>query len=297
MQILDPGTMPGNLEGPFTSWYPDGKLRAHGGYRSEGASSVPDGLWVFWKPDGTRALAGHYQRGTPVGCFSVWDASGVEHIGIATAGIVHEQPCAAPSEAELAIVEGRVPTPEPSAPWGDASVAGFVGPNGIGATAPSQDVAHGMTLAFSASARKYLGRLRLGPFAGVRLGDDAGDGAYVAGAGVAWELPRFHPRIDSEIGAEIGVARILVNPERVGKIANQPLVFWSTLPAIQATFAIALTPAIAATAALRVEGVPAFGVAGTSTYCSFTACDAPVTETWQVGGFAYGATLGLRLLL
>lgn len=291
-----PQPVTGGVDGPYTAWYPSGVKAARGTYRSAGRTSLPEGLWAFWSPDARLQAVGHYHHGEPVGCFAMYDEKWVRHSGTGDPADFHEQTCAPPSDQELAALEGTVPE-RPHDPWGDAAVDVLFGPTSIGASASGQDVEHGMTLAISGRARKYLGRLRLGPFAQVRVGDDAGDSAYAAGAGVAWQLPRFHPRIDTEIGAELGFARILVNPERGMKVANDPLVFWSTLPALQATFAFALSPMLAATAALRAEGVPAFGVTGTSTYCSFTACDAPTTETWNVGGFAYGVTFGLRMQL
>ena len=145
---------------------------------------------------------------------------------------------------------------------------------------------------FSASARLHLGRLRLGPTVDLRPGTDSSDVAYAAGLTAAWQLPRFHPRIDTEIAAELGVERISVTPERDGRIGTSTLAFWSALPGVQAAIAIALTPALAAVVGVRVDGVPAHGVDADTEYCGAT-CEAR-TETWQVGGLSYGVAAGLR---
>ena len=47
---------------------------------------------------------------------------------------------------------------------------------------------------------------------------------------------------------------------------------------------------------VRVDAVPVRNADRNVTYCDLS-CIAPMQETWQIGDFAYGATLGLRLLL
>jgi len=293
-QLQDPGAMPGGFEGPFTAWYANGKLRAHGSYRDEGTRSVPDGLWVFWRPDGTRSLAGHYQRGTAVGCFAVWDEHGIEHVGVAVAGVVHEQACTPVGEDELAIIEGRVPTPVPRAPWADASVMLLAGPGDIGARTPGQDVNHGMPFTARATARVRLGHWRIGPSVGYAPGGDANDSVISAALGGAWGM-QLHPRIEAEIGAEVGGERITVDAFRGGKEALEPLVFSSPVVAANATLAFALSPVLTAIAGVRVEDAPEHDEQRDTIYVPVTG--GATRETWQVGGFAVNAMIGLRLLV
>lgn len=153
-----------------------------------------------------------------------------------------------------------------------------------------------MTLAFSATARKRFGRLRVGPTIGVRFANENQAQGLAAGGSIGWQLPSFHPRIDAEVSAELGVQRISVTAERRMKPGTGSLAFWSPLPAVQLGIAFALSPSLEALAQVRVDGVPVRNADRDVTYCDIN-CFAPVHETWQIGGFSYGLTLGVRLRL
>jgi hypothetical protein len=293
-----PAAMPGGVDGPFTSWYPNGAVESHGRYVSYGARSVPEGLWAFWHPNGQRWVIGNYHRGEPVGCFAEWDENGKRSTGTVQGDQLHVEPCTPPPDDELAVIEGRARPHDESPAWGDVSLQGFAGPNHLGATNGEQISPNpGMTLAFSATARKWIGRLRVGPTVGVRVGDNSDGMGLVAGGTVGWELPSFHPRIDAEVSAELAVQRISVTAARSMQPGTASLSFWSPLPAVQAGVAFALSPDLAAVATVRVDGVPARSVDRDVVYCDFFSCYAPVHETWQIGTFAYGVNLGLRLVL
>ena len=292
LEIARPVAMTGTA-GPFTSWYANGALESHGRYDAE---STPEGLWAFWYPDGRRRVLGVYHRGQPIGCFAAWDADGTRNTGIVDGERLHVEPCTPPGDTELAIVEGRVQAPADDPAWAEVTVQAFAGPNRIGASSADQlDRDPAMTLAFAATARARLGRLRVGPTFGVRVGDTTGALALSGGVSVAWQLPTFHPRIETTIGAELGLQRIEVTAARSTQPGIASLAFWSPLPAVQADLAIALSPSLAVVASLRVDGTPRFDVARDVTYCDSIGCYAPAHETWRVGGFAYGAALGLRL--
>lgn len=296
--IGNPAAMPAGVDGPYTSWYPNGALHAHGRYISDGPRSLPEGLWAFWYPSGKRSVFGLYHRGEPTGCFAQWDENGNETTGTVQGDQLHVEPCTPPPDAELAIIEGRSHPTDPSVVWGDFSLQGFAGPNHLGAVNNDQIYRDpGMTFAFSASVRKRIGRLRVGPVLGVRVGDAADGLGLVGGGSIAWALPRFHSRIDTELSAELAVQRIELTAGRSSQPGTANVSFWSPLPAAQAQIAFALSPSLEAVVGFRVDGVPARGMDRDVRYCALFGCSLPVHETWQVGGFAFGADLGLRLLI
>ena len=297
LDLMHPPALPGGADGPFTSWYASGALASHGDYVDFGARSVPEGLWAFWHPNGQRWVVGNYHRGLPVGCFATWDEAGKRSTGTVDGDQLHVEPCTPPADDELLVVEGRVRAPDESPTWGDVSLQGLAGPNHIGASNGDQvDPDPAMTFAFSVTARKRFGRLRVGPTLGVRFANDNQSWGLAAGGSIGWELPSFHPRIDAEVSAELGAQRISVTAVRSMKPGTGSLAFWSPLPAVQLGIAVALSPSLEALAQVRLDGVPVHNTDRDVTYCDLN-CAAPVHETWQIGGFAYGATLGLRLLL
>jgi hypothetical protein len=291
-----PTAMPGGIEGPFTSWYATGAIESHGSYVNTGARSVPEGTWGFWYPDGRRRTLGVYHRGLPEGCFAVWDEHGTRSTGFVDGEQLRVEACAPPPDDDLRVAEGRE-QPEEGTAWGDISLQGFAGPNKIGASNAGQvEPDPGMTFAFSASARRRIGRLRVGPVVGVRVADSTNYFAYDGGATIGWELPSFHPRIDAEVSAELGVQHTSVTAIRSTQPGSASLAFWSPLPAVQIGFAFALSPNIEALLAVRADGVPTRNVDRDVVYCDL-GCAAPVQETWQIGGLAYGVNLGLRLVI
>jgi hypothetical protein len=244
--IGHPAAMPGGVEGPFTSWYPNGRLHSYGTYVSDGARSVPDGLWAFWHDNGQRWVIGKYQHGEPVGCFAQWDEDGHAATGVVTGDQLHVSSCTPPRDDEVAVVEGRAQVKPESRAWGDVSVEGLMGPNHLGAANPDQvSPDPGVTVAFTATARKRIGRLRVGPMFGLRWADSGEGTGYTGAVSVGWELPSFHPRLDAEVSAELAIERLDVTALR-RNLGTASLAFWSPLPAIQAGVAFELSPGLAA---------------------------------------------------
>ncbi|HEY5926909.1 MAG TPA: hypothetical protein VIV11_34720 [Kofleriaceae bacterium] len=296
--LVQPTAMPGGIEGPFTSWYASGALQSHGGYKNYGGRSVPEGVWAFWYDNGQRRVLGEYARGVPQGCFAVWDETGRRETGIVEGDQLRVEVCTPPSDDDIVAIEGGGGRAARTPASSDFSLQAMAGPNRFGTANPDQVIQDpAMTLAFIASARKHLGRLRLGPIAGARLGNDPGYMALAIGGTAAWQLPSFHSRIDAEVSADLAAQRLRVTiAERRTQPGVASLEFWSPLPALQVSFAFALSPNLEALASARVDGFPARDVEREVVYCNFT-CLAPVQETWRVGGVAYGAALGLRLVL
>jgi hypothetical protein len=294
--FVQPTGMPGGIEGPFTSWYPNGTLAAHGSYLHFGARSVPHGLWTFWYPDGRRRTLGQYHRGQPQGCFAAWDEAGQRKTGTLEGDVLRVADCTPPADDEVVAIErGAKETTSPASY--DFHLLGMAGPNRIGA-ANHMQVAQdpGMTVALSAAARKHLGPLRVGPLVGARIANEAGYLAFAFGATAAWRLPSFHSRIDTELAVDLAVERIsIANAQRRMQRGVASLALWSPLPALQANMAIALSPNIDAVVGARVDGIPARDVDTDLIYCDYFGCVGPVRETWSVGGISYGIVLGLRL--
>ena len=288
--------LPGGAQGPFTSWYPNGAIESHGHYLDFGARSVPDGLWGFWYSTGQRRTFGAYHRGAPAGCFAVWDEDGTRHTGVVEGEQLRVEPCVPPPEDELLDVEGHGPARVARPGLGDISLQGFVGPGGIGARNAGQiDRDPALAAAFNLTARLRIGRLRIGPTFGLRSSDNASYRGFATGAVVAVGLPSLHPRLDADVGLELGAQYLTITAMRPNQLGTSDLRFWSPLGAVQLGIAFRLTPNLHALAAARVDGGPDRDVDRDVTYCAAGGCFAPVRETWQLGGFAYGASLGLRL--
>jgi hypothetical protein len=295
---LEPPTaMPHGVEGPFTSWHRNGALASHGRYVTRGGRSVPEGLWAFWYPDGQRLLFGNYHDGSPVGCFAHWDEHGAQTTGILNGTELHVAPCTPPPDGEMLVLEGRARPPELTPPWGDISVQVFAGPNRLGTSNPDQNTPEpAMTVAFSATARKRLGRLRVGPTFGLRIANQSEGYALLAGASIGWALPTFHPRIDAEVAADVDVEQIEVTAMRATERGTASVTFRSPLVGLQTGVALTLSPAVAAIATARIEGFPRREADRDVIYCDF-GCTSEIHETWQVGGFGWGVNVGLRLLI
>jgi hypothetical protein len=294
---IQPRPMTGGVQGPFTSWYADGSVEAHGHYLDFGARSVPDGLWAFWYPSGLRRTIGRYHRGEPTGCFATWDEAGVRSTGFVEGDQLRVAPCTPPADDELAEIEGRAASPERRA-WGDVSIQGFFGPGDLGASNDLQiDRDPSLQLAMNVAVRARFGRWRTGPVAAVRLSDNTDYRGTAVGGVLAMGLYAPHPRIDTEVSVELGAQYITAIAMRPMQLGVAGLSFWSPLGAAQLTGAFTLTPFLQAVASLRVEGSPIRDVDREVTYCAFAGCLPPQQETWSIGGFAYGLNVGLRLVL
>ncbi len=289
--------MPGGVQGPFTTWYPSGTISSHGHYLDFGARSVPDGLWGFWYPSGQRRTLGLYLRGVPMGCFAVWDEAGTRSTGYVEGEQLRIDGCTPPSDDELLAAEGRAGADQSGPVHGDISAHGFVGSGGIGARNSGQiERDPDLSAVFNLTARARFGRIRVGPTFGVRVSD--GIGSYLGltmGAAIAIGLPRFHHRLDAELGLEVSAQRTSLTAMRPNQPGTAELAFWSPIGAAQLALAFQLTPNLAALLVARVDGAPHHSVESDVSYCIVGGCLPPTRETWDLGGFALGAALGLRL--
>ena len=62
----------GRLEGPVTSWHPDGREELRGAY----VAGKREGAWAWWHPDGARAAVEEYRAGRFHGEIVHWHPSG-----------------------------------------------------------------------------------------------------------------------------------------------------------------------------------------------------------------------------
>jgi hypothetical protein len=293
--FVQPPKLAGGVEGPFTAWYTSGVREARGSYRNFGERSVPDGLWAFWYPSGALEVVGHYHRGEPVGCFAAWDEHGARHTGMVTGDLLTAQACTPPSDTEVDALEGHEEAPR-TPPIADITLDVFGGAERFGVANADQVAPDpGLTLAVTVAPRAHLGRLRIGPSFGVRAGDAPGYVAFKGGATVGWQLPAFHPRVDTEVAVDLGLERMQFTAQRTGKYGDADLEFWSPRAAVRVDAAIALAPQLAAVVGAGVDGWPGRDVETDTMYTAGT--PALQHETWKVGAIGFGASLGLRLLI
>jgi hypothetical protein len=287
--VVKPGGMPGNIEGPFSSWHHNGTLASRGDYATLGTRSVPEGVWTFWYADGKPRLVGQYRRGEPQGCFAAWNESGERTTGVMRDDVLHVESCTPPDDDKEVV---------PQTTRADIHLQGMAGPNHIGASNPVQVASDpAMTVGVTVGARKHLGRLRLGGVASVRIANETGYLGLAFGATAGWQLPRFHPRIDAELSAELALQRISASDvQRRMQAGTASLTFLSPLPALQLSFAIGLSPTMQALVGARIDGIPERDVEREVVYCGL-GCSPPMQETWTIGGLSYGAVLGIRFLI
>lgn len=291
-----PTGMPGGIEGPYTSWYPDGSLRSHGAYRDLGSHSVPDGLWAFWDQGGRRDALGAFFRGEPVGCFKTWDEAGVARTGHVTGESFRADGCVAPSDEFLASVEARGPMAPPPPPSMSVMLGVDSGVGGMGARSPDQAESNPRLVGgIRAGWRKERGAWSVGPVLGFKT-SIADYSAYLAGVALGRELVRWSPRIATEGTIEVGAQYTRVTARPRGYVSVATLGFWSPLPAAQLATSIGLTRNVSAVVGLRVEGTPWRDVHRDVVYCG-GGCNAPLPETWRVGGFAGELVAALRLTM
>lgn len=295
--IAAPTAMAGGVEGPFTSWHPNGRLESHGTYVSYGERSVPDGVWGFWHANGQRHTLGTYRRAQPTGCFAVWDESGTRSTGVVEGDRLRIEACTPPADDAMVTVERGHVAPSERRTWGDLALHGFVGAGGIGARNAQQvDPDPALSAVFNAVIRKRIGAIRVGPSIGLRVSDNAGYRATSGGAVVAVRLPSPHLRLDLELSADVGVQYITATARRRGQRGVAELGFWSPLGGVELGASFALSSLLEARAGVRFDGAPIRAVDRDVVYCDYE-CVARYLETWDVGGVSYGVNLGLRLLI
>jgi len=294
--MAQPAASSGGLHGPFTHWHPNGAVESHGRYVEDGATSVPDGVWGFWYPDGAHRSVGRYERGQPVGCFAMWDEQGVQVTGVVEGDQLRVERCDPPEDDELNLVEARSHPSATRAMWGDASLHGVAGGGVFGASnATQRDPDPASRATFQIAVRKHLGRFRVGPALGLRLSDSDNVRGYAASAAAGIGLPLPHPRLRAEFEAQVGVQYLDVTASRTDLPGVGSVGFWAPLGSARSAISFAVTPTFLVTAGARVEGSLGH-VDRAVRYCA-PFCSPPVSETWNLGGAAYGLDLGLQLLL
>jgi len=285
------------LRGPFTHWYPNGGVESHGQYVEDGSTSVPDGLWGFWYADGTRKRVGRYDRGRPVGCFSVRDEQGNQVIGIVEGDHLRVEPCDPPADEALTQVEMRSRPESTRSRWGDASLHALAQGGAFGASnATQQDPDPSARATVQAALRKYVGRFRVGPALGLRLSDSNDSRAYAAGVVAAIGLPWPRGRLGAEVETQLGVQYFEIAARRTDFAGVGSASFWAPLGSARLTISFALMPTLQIVGGASVDGSPSYDADREVRYCA-PFCSPPVGETWKIGGASFGFDLGLRLML
>lgn len=291
-----PAAMTRGMHGPYTHWYPDGALESHGSYVEDGETSVPDGVWGFWYADGSRKSVGRYERGQPVGCFAMWDEQGGRITGIVEGDQLRVAECAAP-DGELASIEERSNPRSTRGAWGDLTLHAMPQAGTFGASNGTQlEPDPSARVSVQAVLRKQLGRFRVGPALGLRLSDTSDVRAYSAGGEAAFVVPLPARRLGVEVGVQIGIQYLDLTARRMELPGSGDVHFWSPLLGGRAALSFAVSPSLSVVGGVSVDGMFTRNIEHDVRYCA-PVCSPAVIETWKLGGAAYGADLGLRLLI
>jgi hypothetical protein len=295
--MAHPSPMSGNLQGPFTHWYPDGAVESHGNYVQQGGASVPDGVWGFWYPDGKPKAVGRYDGGQPVGCFATWDEQGVRLTGVVDGEQLRVEHCDPPVDDSLARAEMRSHPRDRRELWGDVSINTSVESGTFGESNPTQrDSDPSPRAAFQAEVRKHVGKLRFGGALGYRLSNSDDAHAYAAGAVAAYGLPSPYRWLDAEVEAQLGLQYLDITARRPDIPGVGSASLWAPHGGVRFAASFTVSPALAITLGARLDGSLVRNVDEQVQYCA-PFCSAPVMETWKIGGAAYGVDLGVRLML
>lgn len=295
--MAHPAAMSGGLHGPFTHWYPSGAVESHGSYVDDGSTSVADGVWGFWYPDGSRKSMGRYVHGRPMGCFVVWDERGAQVTGIVEGDQIRVERCEPPSDETLTQIETRSNPQARRSLWGDVAIHAFPQTGVFGASnATQRDPDPSARLTVQGALRKHVGRFRVGAALGVRIADSDDVRAYSAGAVGAYSVPLPYQRVGIEVEAQFGVQYLDVTARRADVLGTSSVSFWSPLFGARLATSFALMPTVAVVGGVSLDGTFASTTDQAVSYCA-PFCGPPIMETWSIGGVAYGADLGLRLMI
>lgn len=282
------------LEGPYTSYYPNGKPESFGSYAITKGRSVPHGMWTFWQGDGSRQSQGRFHQGQPVGCFASWSDEGALSTGVAERGEIRPASCDPPRHEEADMLEarhgGRVQA------RGDISFQAMMGVGaGFGARStryvPADPALREM---LALVVRRRLGSLRVGAAAGLRLADADGYIGSTATALGGWSLPSGPVALDAWL--ELGGLFLWAEPHlEDGRISHGRVFLWTPLAASQVEVSMRVSPRFELTLAGRLELRFPREVERATLFCGFGCIEE--SDTWSLGGVAPGAGAGARLVL
>lgn len=288
-----PGAAP--LDGPYGSYYPNGKPESLGSYALVRGRSVAHGMWTFWRADGTRQSQGRFHFGEPVGCFASWSDEGVRSTGIGERSEIRPAACDPPRHEEADILEashgGDV------RPRGDI---GFQALMGIGSRLGARSTRYvpadpALTQMLALLVRRYIGALRIGGAAGLRLSDADGYFGATATALGGGVIASGSTELDGRI--ELGGLLLWARPTlEDGRLSHGRVFLWTPLAATQVEGSWRLTSRFALTLAGRLELRFPRDVERETLFCG-NSCEEEMMDTWSMGGVALSAGLGARILL
>ncbi len=295
--MAHPATL-SRLVGPYTHWYPNGAVESAGNYVADGTASVPDGVWGVWYPDGKRKSVGRYVRGHPVGCFAKWDEQGVQLTGVPDGDHFTVKPCEPPSDDDgLTEAEQRSHARDGRSLWGDAALDTVFQGGTFGARNPTQVRADPSARAtVQVQVRKYLGDFRVGGALEYRISNSDDAHAYAGSAVVAYRLPLRSERFGAEVQAQLGLQDLALTARRVDTFPIGDVSIWAPIAAARLGVSYEIIPSFAIVAGARVDGATTYKTTQQVEYCAGI-CEAPIPETWKIGGAAYGVDVGLELRL
>src|SRR6202012_3505185 len=111
----------------------------------------------------------------------------------------------------------------------------------------------------------------------------------------AYVLPLPH-RLSAELEARLGIQDFDLTARRSDVLGTAGVGGLGALRGARAALSLAIIPMLAIVAGASVDGSFVQHDTEHVSYCA-PVCGPPIAESWKVGGAAFGADVGLRLLL
>jgi len=282
------------LEGPYTSYYPNGKPESYGAYAIVRGRSVPHGMWTFWQGDGSKQSQGRFHFGDPVGCFASWSDDGALSTGLADHGEVRPAECDPPRHEEADMLEAEHGgTAQPRGDIGFQALMGVGGRLGAQSTryVPSDPA---VTQMLSLLIRRRSRALRFGGAAGLRLSD--AEGYFGSTATVLGGASSSSGKAAMDGWLELGGLLLWAQPVlEDGRVSHGRVFLWTPMAAAQAEGSWRVADRLELTVAGRFEVRFPRDLEKTTLFCGFGCVEE--SDTWSLGGVAFSAGLGVRMIL
>ncbi len=281
----------GHLEGPVTTWHPNGRIRSHGTYEVQRGASLPHGMWTFWWDEGQLMSRGRYINGQRVGCFAMWSRHGGRRTtAFVEGGRLRYDDCEPPrhEEADFAADEIGGIKREPR---GDIAASYFLAPvgsfGGDTSTGPEVDIEHavGLRVQLRSGCRRLAGNV------GFRKGDHPGYQAMplTLGYGQQWNYPSTAWSVEGSV--EAGAHLVWAQPTEGGASSVGQVFHWTPMIALSLELGVSKGRYFDLVVGGRFEGRLPREYETETLFCN--PCRNHLVD-WQLGGVSIGPTIALR---
>lgn len=288
------------LDGAYIDWHASGNLRSHGNFTLRGNRALANGVWTFYRADGTPAVTGRYVFGVPVGCFAVWVDGGERLTFEARGGELVKHKCAPPRSADAEAIAERYRRDKSgklTAEQFSFGVGFLATPNSVPATSPDL-MQPESTARYNAriELRRAINRFKVGLSASV-IGTDlvrtwSSSAALLGGLSL---VPRWRP-FDVEVSAELGVKLYSslprIDEDRVGTTER----FFTPYGGLQLAAGYRFAQYASVYLAVLAQHDLTYREERFSRYCDPLTC-VDIPATWNIGGGFVAGMLQLRLLV